>query len=153
MKTVEDYVKADGTHCPACGSDDIEGRFVEVDLDCAFQEIACNCCNSTWRDVYQLINYDSFVRGDQLITGVLGKPEPAFPELGGKSLASTVHTAPGESVIEKVMELPNKWEPDSGWDDHPDWPREDWAYECQHDNTFLGYVDWVNAQIDAWEDK
>ena len=90
---------------------------------------------------------------DQLITGVLGKPEPAFPELGGKSLASTVHTAPGESVIEKVMELPNKWEPDSGWDDHPLWPREDWLYQCQHDNTFLGYVDWVNAQIDTWGDK
>ena len=90
---------------------------------------------------------------DQLITGVLGKPEPAFPELGGKSLASTVHTAPGESVIEKVMELPNKWEPDSGWDDHPVWPREDWAYECAANDTCLGYVDWVNAQIDAWEDK
>lgn len=33
------------------------------------------------------------------------------------------------------------------WDEHPDWPREDWNREAGENDTSLGYWHWVVNQI------
>lgn len=43
---------------------------------------------------------------------------------------------------------PTLWEPRSHWDNHPDYPTEDWTDEVCNGNTRQGYVDWVNNQIE-----
>jgi len=40
------------------------------------------------------------------------------------------------------------WRPESHWDDHDDFPPEDWQYEVANGDTRLGYIDWVNHQIE-----
>lgn len=49
----------------------------------------------------------------------------------------------GEDLMSKK---PDEWEPDSHWDDHPDWPVEDWQNEVATDDTSQSYVQWVNSQ-------
>lgn len=34
---------------------------------------------------------------------------------------------------------------ESGWDDHPSFPRADWAAEVANGDTWLGYPQWVAA--------
>lgn len=49
------YIKAGGIYCPYCGSEEIEGRIVEVDQGIARQEIRCVECRADWQDQYRLI--------------------------------------------------------------------------------------------------
>jgi transcription elongation factor Elf1 len=44
--------------CPYCFSEDIEGGFVEIDADQAFQKISCLFCNKEWRDIYSLVDIE-----------------------------------------------------------------------------------------------
>lgn len=39
------------------------------------------------------------------------------------------------------------------WNEHPDYPREDWGSEAQANNTNLGYWDWVENQMRMAEDE
>ena len=48
------YIKGGGNHCLSCGSDEIEGDSVNIDSNTAAQEISCNECGSTWKDIYEL---------------------------------------------------------------------------------------------------
>ncbi len=34
----------------------------------------------------------------------------------------------------------------SHWDNHPEWDVEDWRLEVMHDDTRLGYLDWIEAR-------
>lgn len=45
--------------CLNCGSDDIEGDFVEVDGGGASQDITCLKCYSSWTDVYILTDVEN----------------------------------------------------------------------------------------------
>ena len=35
----------------------------------------------------------------------------------------------------------------SHWDEHPQYPVEDWKYEVANDDTRLGYLEWVKAGL------
>ena len=48
----------DGTVCPHCGSDQIEGDGVRVESPHAFQEVWCLECEKTWTDVYKLTGFN-----------------------------------------------------------------------------------------------
>ena len=40
------------------------------------------------------------------------------------------------------------------WDSHPDFPVEDWQYEVANNDTRLGYLDWLQSQLElASEDN
>ncbi len=52
------YVSSGGVRCPYCGSDDIEGGFVEINAGGAEQELVCNACQKKWRNVYQLVHIE-----------------------------------------------------------------------------------------------
>uniref|UniRef100_A0A6M3LT21 Uncharacterized protein n=1 Tax=viral metagenome TaxID=1070528 RepID=A0A6M3LT21_9ZZZZ len=41
------------------------------------------------------------------------------------------------------------------WDNHPDFPVEDWMHEVSNDDTRLGYWEWVRAKIEQndWDDE
>lgn len=43
--------------CPACGSRDIEGGFVEIDGTHACQHCRCAECGAGWTDVYDVVGY------------------------------------------------------------------------------------------------
>ncbi len=55
------YLKGRGTHCPFCGSEQIEGSHVEVDGGRAVQPIGCLICDKEWSDIYTL---DDVVAGE-----------------------------------------------------------------------------------------
>ncbi|WP_262267265.1 MULTISPECIES: hypothetical protein [Microvirga] len=42
---------------------------------------------------------------------------------------------------------------DSVWDDHPDYPSEDWKYEVENGDTRRGYWDWVASKIEEAEEQ
>jgi hypothetical protein len=44
-----------------------------------------------------------------------------------------------------------EWSPQNGWEEHPRFPRADWKYEVENGDTSLGYVEWVNNQI-QWDE-
>lgn len=35
------------------------------------------------------------------------------------------------------------------WDEDPEYPRRDWAYEVQNNDTLLGYWEWVEHQRES----
>lgn len=45
------YLK-DPDHCPFCGSTDIEGDSIEVDMKSTLQDIKCLDCDAQWQDEY-----------------------------------------------------------------------------------------------------
>lgn len=45
-----------------------------------------------------------------------------------------------------------KTENRSYWDEHPDYPIEDWKYEVANDDTRRGYWEWVDSQIEQAEE-
>lgn len=47
------YLKA-SHKCPYCGSEDLEGGFVEIDFVGANQVMRCHSCQAKWYDVYTL---------------------------------------------------------------------------------------------------
>lgn len=61
----QDYVLLRGVRCPACGSDDIEGKNVEIDAGSAGQEMTCTTCNSRWEDNYILTGYVNLEERDK----------------------------------------------------------------------------------------
>ncbi|KZX57968.1 hypothetical protein A3709_20365 [Halioglobus sp. HI00S01] len=55
--TEDEYGQRQGSVCPVCTSDQIEGGRIEVDGGGAWQPIACNHCGSTWDDDFKLTGY------------------------------------------------------------------------------------------------
>ncbi len=39
------------------------------------------------------------------------------------------------------------------WDDHDDFPIEDWQYEVANGDTRASYWDWVNSQIEQSDEE
>lgn len=44
--------------CPFCGSEDVEGDFVETDSSEAWQPVTCNNCGKGWNDLYKLVGFE-----------------------------------------------------------------------------------------------
>lgn len=54
----EEYIKAKGNKCPACGSGSIDGwGHPDYDGDSMTQDVACNTCGATWKDNYRLVGF------------------------------------------------------------------------------------------------
>ena len=53
------YANLKGQCCPVCRSKQITGHSVVIDADYASQEVTCNDCGSSWRDIYKLIGYEN----------------------------------------------------------------------------------------------
>jgi hypothetical protein len=50
----EEYLAKNGTECPICHCNQIEGGNVEISVGSAFQEMHCTECEATWTDQYIL---------------------------------------------------------------------------------------------------
>lgn len=57
--TSAEYVANGGICCPFCGSTDIEGGGVDIDVGGASQAIFCNECEAEWTDHYTLSGYST----------------------------------------------------------------------------------------------
>lgn len=59
----ERYIQHGGVSCPFCGSEDIEGGFVETSEGYAFQPITCKeeGCGKKWKDIYILSDLEEEV--------------------------------------------------------------------------------------------
>lgn len=53
-KAEKEYIKHGSGTCPFCKGDDVEGGFIEVLDNQAFQSMVCNDCRTEWDDVYTL---------------------------------------------------------------------------------------------------
>jgi len=58
----DQYRETGGGKCPVCFRDDIEGGFIEVDSNIAWQPILCNLCGSGWNDIYELKGYEDLTK-------------------------------------------------------------------------------------------
>lgn len=58
------HVDRQGSICVECYSDQIEGQDISFEEGKMIQVIFCYDCNSSWADVYKLIGYRSFDKGD-----------------------------------------------------------------------------------------
>ncbi|QRM34823.1 hypothetical protein [Microvirga sp. VF16] len=97
-------------------------------------------------------------------TDTLRVPLPLLRELLGvmPSAASQPKRNTGPSAKPEPKPLPDTTHPsarqliagiDSVWDDHPDYPSEDWKYEVENGDTRRGYWDWVAAKLEEAEDE
>lgn len=57
-ETNKEYCEHGGVHCPYCGSEDIDGGSIEINLAGAWQSITCLSCDKEWTDIYKLIAYE-----------------------------------------------------------------------------------------------
>ena len=64
MVNTEDYVKRGGNFCPNCQEGQIEGDSVEIIDNEALQKMRCLDCGSSWHDVFRLVKYFDFEKGD-----------------------------------------------------------------------------------------
>ena len=55
------------TTCPKCGSGYITGGFVETGSGVAVQEVSCNACDTTWRNIYDFAAVDLSEAMDGLV--------------------------------------------------------------------------------------
>ena len=56
LRMKQDYMTAKGTACPYCKSGSINGGFIEIEGDHAFQKITCIDCSGVWEDAYKLVD-------------------------------------------------------------------------------------------------
>lgn len=54
-----DHVNSGGLTCPYCGSFDITASHMEADESSAWCDIACDDCNATWTNEFELIGVSS----------------------------------------------------------------------------------------------
>ncbi len=52
---------------------------------------------------------------------------------------------------EPISEDLEEWQPASHWDEHPQFPVDDWKAEVIEDATRQSYVEWVNSNIEEFE--
>ena len=51
-------------------------------------------------------------------------------------------------VVADLVSAPEIWLPESHWEEHPEHSSAEWAREVLGCDTRLGYVDWVNHQLE-----
>ena len=56
MIDTESYIKGKGLCCPFCGSESIQGGFIQVEAGEALQEMSCSQCEGKWQDLYRLVD-------------------------------------------------------------------------------------------------
>jgi transposase-like protein len=44
--------------CPFCGSWNIGGGMVDINIDGAQQHVICHACNKLWTDIYSLVDVE-----------------------------------------------------------------------------------------------
>ena len=47
-----------GSSCPYCRSESVTGESVDIEGNQASQEVACQECERTWRDIYRLVGVE-----------------------------------------------------------------------------------------------
>ncbi len=52
-------------HCPACGSDQIEGQEVEILKGAAAQDMSCLDCDTEWREYYVMNDFSFYGAAEQ----------------------------------------------------------------------------------------
>jgi len=57
-KQKKEYLKSGYGKCPKCKSSDIEGSSFDVDDKYVTQDLTCNECGFSYRDVYTLSNVE-----------------------------------------------------------------------------------------------
>ena len=50
------HIKGKGLSCPFCASLSIQGGFIEIEAEKAFQRMGCTECEAHWQDIYELID-------------------------------------------------------------------------------------------------
>jgi hypothetical protein len=79
--------------------------------------------------------------------------ETTHEEVDGKTMAELLLKQGSDPGFFQLDEPRPRWEPDSGWDDHPKYSRPDWQYEVSNGDTCLGYVEWVNNQMEMAQEE
>lgn len=65
MLTQEEYVVDGGSHCPKCGSENIDAAPVEFSGNQIYQDVDCYDCGFKWFDFYELKGYEEFEPEDK----------------------------------------------------------------------------------------
>ena len=50
----------DGSKCPNCQSEDINGDHIDPDgYDSAYRNCSCDCCGALWVEILKVVGYDN----------------------------------------------------------------------------------------------
>ena len=100
-----------------------------------------------YKEYYQ-IELEAHFPEEALRIATLEKDQSDFINEGDGEWVIETDTPPEEIKDAPHPESGMEWNPDSHWDVHPDYPPDCWALECEADDTRVGYVVWVNSQIE-----
>lgn len=67
---------------------------------------------------------------------------------GGRAPAIVKLEATPASSPDTVEMLRDYFGSSASWGEHPDYPRDEWKYEVENDDTVAGYWSWVDSQIE-----
>lgn len=153
VRPVSSFVMAVTEHADYVGIDTPEGEFVlkyrgdpkppcVSTFSLVATSVLCDMADHRNPSAYQALSEQDgpepeFRRG--LIEIMTGEPAP-HP-----------HAAPfGPVRTFQVAELVDRHGGDL-WGEHPKYPKSDWKYEVENDDTFLGYWEWVYCKLDEAE--
>lgn len=57
--TPDEYLTFGGNYCPECHSTNIESGRLEADGTTAWAQVTCFSCDSSWKDVYELVGIEN----------------------------------------------------------------------------------------------
>lgn len=57
------YLQGGGTHCPYCGSDQLDADGI-TDMDEATERVRCLTCKKEWHDDYKIVAIREIEEGD-----------------------------------------------------------------------------------------
>jgi hypothetical protein len=50
----QEYLAGGGVSCPFCGSQELDGKYYDLDWGRAYQKVTCQGCGRSWHDGYTL---------------------------------------------------------------------------------------------------
>lgn len=59
--TSHEYLTFGGVYCPECHSTNIKSGRLEADGTTAWAQASCLSCDSSWKDVYELVGIENLV--------------------------------------------------------------------------------------------
>ena len=101
-------------------------------------------------DGYLNIGIDYVAIGQLAIAGLRAlQGKQGVMELAAKAIGFDSNADSRKAYDKPTAHFTEHWNPESHWENHSDHEYEDWVIEVRDNSSRLGYVEWVNHQIEA----
>ena len=158
------YISAHGDICPMCHRENVLTHTACTVDDRSYKDMECEHCKASWTAIHTLSDVQILDPGQEVMNQ--GEALNIILELAGQNALDS-HQAdeigePGEYerqqqaleavqayVEDQAKSASDTSSGDSHWEDHPDYPVEDWQYQVANGYTRRSYAEWVAAEMEA----